>query len=197
MSRPDPERPLAGSPSESSTETSLRLFERVRQRFANDPVEVEISSLGEACLRVAPADSLALLRVLRDESELALRRLVDLTAIDRHDARTCPGGRFEIVYWLHAPGSHERLRVHVPLGAADGSSGGDEADAESATVDSVVPLWPAAEWLEREVFDLFGIHFRGHPDLRRILLDADFEGAPLRKDYPRQPGLPLPGESTA
>jgi NADH-quinone oxidoreductase subunit C len=148
----------------------------LREKVSEFGVEIAKASDGEFRLTVDAAQALALLTRLRDDSKTSMRRLVDLTAIDRGGER----GRFEIVYRLHSPGLNERLRVHVLLHGAE------------PTLDSVVGIWPAADWLEREVFDLFGIMFRSHPDLRRILLEDDFEGAPLRKDYPRQPKLALP-----
>lgn len=151
----------------------------LRARLRDLDVEVPETSDGELRLTVDTAQTLALLGRLRDDPETSMRRLVDLTAIDRGGQES----RFEVVYRLHSPGLNERMRVHVPV------------DATDPTVDSVVAVWPAAGWLEREVFDLFGIRFRGHPDLRRILLEAGFEGAPLRKDYPRQPNLALPKEA--
>jgi len=150
----------------------------LRARLGDLEVEVAESSEAEVRLTVNAAQALTLLGRLRDTPEFSMRRLVDLTAIDRGGQEA----RFEIVYRLHSPALNRRLRIHCRV------------DATDPTVDSVVALWPAANWLEREVFDLFGIRFRGHPDLRRILLEADFEGAPLRKDYPRQPSLALPEE---
>jgi NADH-quinone oxidoreductase subunit C len=151
----------------------------LRARLRDLGVEVPETSDAELRLTVDTAQTLALLGRLRDDPETSMRRLVDLTAIDRGGQES----RFEVVYRLHSPDLNERMRVHVPV------------DATDPTIDSVVAVWPAAGWLEREVFDLFGIRFRGHPDLRRILLEAGFEGAPLRKDYPRQPNLALPKEA--
>jgi NADH-quinone oxidoreductase subunit C len=134
-----------------------------------------------------------------------MRRLADLTVIDWLGGSEVAKGRFVLVYSLHAPATHDRLRVHVRLaddaGAAASATGDPVACANGSgapTVDSVVRLWPAAHWLEREVFDLFGIGFRGHPDLRRILLEPAFEGAPLRKDHPLEleTGSPHPLEPT-
>jgi NADH-quinone oxidoreductase subunit C len=150
----------------------------LRARLSDLEVEVSQTSEPELRLAVDVGGALMLMRRLRDDPETSMCRLVDLTAIDRGQ----PKKRFEIVYRLHSPSLNQRMRIHLPLEMMD------------PMVDSVVSVWPAAGWLEREVFDLFGIHFRGHPDLRRILLEADFEGAPLRKDYPRQPNLALPKE---
>jgi NADH-quinone oxidoreductase subunit C len=151
----------------------------LRARLEDLDVEVSERTDGESRLTVDPAKALVLLGRLRDDPETAMRRLVDLTAIDR-SGQAGQEARFEMIYRLHSPDLNERIRIHVPV------------EASTTMVDSVVAIWPAADWLEREVFDLFGIRFRGHPDLRRILLETDFEGAPLRKDYPRQPNLALP-----
>ena len=179
------------------------LLERLHQTFEATPGSpLRLSALADGQLRIETTpDRLAgLLERLRDAPAIGMRRLVDLTAIDFLGAAEAPNGRFALVYSLHAPATHDRLRVHVPLSAGDaGSDAGVAENAEvdpvarghdqgngdaTPTVDSVVRLWPAARWLEREVFDLFGIRFRGHPDLRRILLEPGFEGAPLRKDHP-------------
>lgn len=111
------------------------------------------------------------LRVLRDEFDFDL--LVDLTCVDYlqyRDARD----RFGLVYLLANSESARRLAVRVYLNEPD------------LSIRSVVQLWPAANWLEREVWDMFGIRFQGHGDLRRILLPAEFTAHPLRKDYPLQ-----------
>ena len=92
-----------------------------------------------------------------------------------------PGPRFVVVYHLFSLSRKHRLRLEVPL---------EEADAE---VDSVTSLWAGANWLEREVWDMFGIRFRGHPNLKRILMYDDFVGHPLRKDYPVNKRQPLIG----
>lgn len=151
----------------------------LRARLGDFDVEVSEARAAELRLTVDAAQAIPLLDRLRNDPETSMQRLADLTAIDRGEQHM----RFEIVYRLHSPSLNQRLRVHVPIEAAD------------PVVDSAVGVWPAADWFEREVFDLFGIRFRGHPDLRRILLEAEFEGAPLRKDYPRQPDLPLPKEA--
>src|SRR5262249_56134170 len=88
----------------------------------------------------------------------------------------CPdreeGPRFEVVYHLYSVGQNRRLRVKVGV------------DGDDPELPSAVPLWPIANWYEREVWDMFGIRFAGHPDLRRLLLYEEFVGHPLRKDYP-------------
>jgi NADH-quinone oxidoreductase subunit C len=94
--------------------------------------------------------------------------LSDATCVDRFPHES----RFELNYHLVSIPRRDKIRLKVRLSGSD------------AVVDTLVPVWPGANWLEREIFDLFGIRFAGHPDLRRILLPEDWEGYPLRKDYP-------------
>jgi len=157
---------------------------------------------GEIAIEVADADLLSVCRELRDEPSLAFEQLVDLSGIDYLDFgrsewttesatssgfsrgvdRTLPsdGGegreskaRFAVVYHLLSVSRNTRLRLrcHCPPG-------------EPPMLDSVTEVWASADWYEREAFDLFGILFRGHPDLRRILTDYGFIGHPFRKDFP-------------
>ncbi len=142
---------------------------------------------GDATVVVAKDRLLEVLGFLHEETNLAFDMLSDLTAVDhldRQPAQRRDGDReprFEVVYHLYSIVRNHRLRVKV---------GVDEGDCE---VDSVVAIWPAANWMEREVFDLYGIRFANHPDLRRILLYDEFEGHPLRKDYPKTRRQPLIG----
>jgi len=112
----------------------------------------------------------ALTRALRDQPELAFTLLVELTAVDYWPREP----RFELVYLLVSIAHRRRLRLKVRLH-------GDDPHVATAS-----DVWPAANWLEREVWDLFGIVFDGHPDPRRLLMPEDWEGFPLRKDYPVQ-----------
>jgi NADH-quinone oxidoreductase subunit C len=107
------------------------------------------------------------------KNELRFDMLIDLTCVDYLAYRGAPG-RFGLVYLLLNTESGERLTVRTFL------------DDPNPAVPSAVPFWEAANWLEREVWDLFGIHFEGHPDLRRIVLPEQFTAHPLRKDYPMQ-----------
>jgi NADH-quinone oxidoreductase subunit C len=121
------------------------------------------------------------LRFLRDDLDLDFDMLSDLTVVDylawpRGRARD---QRFEVVYQLYSLKRRARLRIKARLPEADPS------------IDSVVPLWKGAGWLEREAWDLYGVRFRGHPDLRRILMYEEFVGHPLRKDYPIEKRQPL------
>jgi NADH-quinone oxidoreductase subunit C len=108
------------------------------------------------------------LNLLRTSSTTRFAVLADLTAVDLFPSEP----RFEVVYSLLSHERHERIRVKVKVSGAD------------PYIESVTTLWAGASPFEREVFDLFGIRFQGHPDLRRILLPDDWEGHPLRKDYP-------------
>ena len=121
---------------------------------------------GQDIVWIAPESIVEACRHLKEER--SYRRLSFITALDRHPAEP----RFEVVYNLHSLERNHYLRVKARLS-------GPEYE-----LDSVTPVWRAANWYEREVFDLFGIRFRHHPDLRRILMPEGWEGHPLRKDYP-------------
>jgi NADH-quinone oxidoreductase subunit C len=132
---------------------------------------------GEAVVVVERDAVAAALQTLRDHPELGFEMLSDLTAVDYLGRAP----RFEVVYQLYSLTHNHRLRVKVPL------------PEDALVLPSVTPLWKAANWAEREVWDMFGIRFTGHPDLRRILMYPEFVGHPLRKDYPvdrRQPLVP-------
>jgi NADH-quinone oxidoreductase subunit C len=118
----------------------------------------------------------------RDADALRFDLLMDLTAVDylRYPGRE-DGPRFEVVYHLYSVPHNRRLRLKVRV------------DEDDAVVPSAVTLWPVANWFEREVWDMFGIRFDGHPDLRRLLLYEEFVGHPLRKDYPINRRQPLIG----
>jgi NADH-quinone oxidoreductase subunit C len=117
-------------------------------------------------LEVSPANIVEVCLSLKETRQFV--RLADLTAVDWHPSEP----RFEVVYHLHSIERNERLRLKCRV------------SGDAAEIDSVTSVWRSANWHEREVFDLFGIVFRGHPDLRRIMLPEDWEGHPLRKDYP-------------
>lgn len=123
---------------------------------------------GELTL-VIPAERLrAVCEFLSGDPELQFDFLTDITAVDSYPLEP----RFQVVYHLRSMKTGKRVRLKAPL------------PSENPRLDSLFGLWPAADMLEREVYDLFGIHFAGHPNLRRLLLPDDWEGHPLRKDYP-------------
>ncbi len=119
-------------------------------------IYVDRSGIREACA------------LLRDDAECAFNFLSDVTCVDWYPSEP----RFEVVYHLLSISKKERVRLKVRL------------DSGSPAVESLTSVWPGANYFEREVFDLFGIRFTGHPYLRRILMPEDWEGHPLRKDYP-------------
>jgi NADH-quinone oxidoreductase subunit C len=121
---------------------------------------------GELTLDVDDRRVLQVCLCLRDFQQFV--RLADLTAVDWHPREP----RFEVVYHLHSIEKNQRVRLKCRL------------PGTAAAIDSVTSVWRGADWHEREVFDLFGIVFRGHPNLKRIMLPEDWEGHPLRKDYP-------------
>jgi NADH-quinone oxidoreductase subunit C len=122
--------------------------------------------LGELALEIAPARIVSVCGFLKYDQKFI--RLSSVTGVDLYPAEP----RFEIVYHLHSVELNQRLRVKCRLSGA------------AAEIDSVTGVWRSANWYERETFDLFGVRFNGHPDLRRIMMPDDWEGHPLRKDYP-------------
>jgi NADH-quinone oxidoreductase subunit C len=185
------------------------LIEHVANRFP-DAVMASHDWRGDQTVVLRRRFLLEVAGFLKEEPELAMNFLMDLTAVDYSafgkgpapaffassgvavapsplipDEKPWPGppdsSRFAVVYHFFSTTHKHRLRLVVPV---------EESDPE---VDSLTPLWPGANWLEREVWDMFGIVFRGHPDLRRILMYEEFEGHPLRKDYPVNKRQPLIG----
>ena len=139
------------------------------QQFGRDVLRV-FESCGDTVVLVSRDRAHDILAWLRDDASQKFDYLTDVTAVDYRD----PELPLEVVYQLRSLGRKVDLRVKIPL-----DKQGD------LTVDSVVDLWRGADWLEREVYDMFGVTFRGHPDLRRILMwDTYAEGYPLRKDFP-------------
>jgi NADH-quinone oxidoreductase subunit C len=132
---------------------------------------------GDVTASVARERIVDVMRLLRDDAECAFEMMSDICAVDYLGEDP----RFEVVYHLYSLAKNHRLRVKVRVPESD------------AVVDSLTGLWNSANWMEREVFDLYGIRFRHHPDLRRILLYDEFQGHPLRKDYPKERRQPLVG----
>jgi NADH-quinone oxidoreductase subunit C len=124
-------------------------------------------TLGELSIGADAARIVDVLTFLRDDPDCRFVCFIDITAVDFPER----GKRFEVVYHLLSPYKNTRVRVRV-------------ATDEATPVPSAVGVFPAADWFEREVYDLYGIVFSGHPDLRRILTDYGFQGHPLRKDFP-------------
>ena len=146
------------------------LIQSIRAKAARDILGFH-SYKGDDTILVRRESIVGLMKILKEQFEFEM--LADLTAVDYLGQEP----RFEVVYHLNSIARNIRLRVKVPVN-------------EGEEVDTITGLWPIANWLEREVWDMFGIKFKNHPDLRRILMYEEFEGHPLRKDYPinkRQP----------
>ena len=154
---------------------SESLQQAVQQRFPS-AVLGQHSQHGDDTLIVNSDSWHAICRFLRDEQ--AMDMMMDLTAVDFPEREP----RFEVVVHLYSLTRGQRLRLKSRVGTKAGH------DAE---IDSISDLWGSANWMERECYDMFGVRFRGHPDLRRILMYPEFEGHPLRRDYPAQKIQPL------
>ena len=128
---------------------------------------------GELTIEVAAADFIEAATRLRDDPALAFSELLDVIGVDYQGFEGREGPRYAAVYNLLSIAHNWRVRVCVFC-----------PDEDFPALDSVIPVWPSANWYEREAFDLYGIVFRGHPDLRRILTDYGFAGHPFRKDFP-------------
>ncbi len=162
-----------------------------------DRVTVEVDRLSAVVCHVSPGELVDVATTLRDHEEFGFEQLIDLCGVDRlgygddewnvedgtatgfsrgamrEADRACDGPRFLVVMHLLSLSTNRRVRVQVAC-----------ADDEAPRVPSVMGVWRAADWFEREAFDLYGILFEGHPDLRRILTDYGFVGHPFRKDFP-------------
>jgi len=144
-------------------------LQQLRQ-FDSEAVEEALTFRDEVTAFIRPASLVRVCEFLRDAPGLRFNFLSDVTALDHYPNDP----RFEVVYHLYSIETNQSLRLKVRL------------PGENSRVASVVPVWPGANAFEREVYDLFGVYFEGHPDLRRILMPEEWEGHPLRKDYPTE-----------
>lgn len=135
----------------------------LEQRIKDETLQVT-EFLGETTLEVSKENLVIVLKLLKDEKGFEV--LMDLTGVDYLQ----PTKRTKVVYWLHHPGNYQRVRIVVYA-------------AREEELPSVVSIWEGANWYERELYDLFGVHFSGHPALTRILMPDDWKGHPLRRDY--------------
>jgi NADH-quinone oxidoreductase subunit C len=155
-----------------STRTE-QLVAALREQLGERLVGVAVGAGEQVSVQLAAGDVPAVCEQLRDLSALAFDELIDVCGVDYADFPGADGQpRFAVVYHLLSTTQNWRLRVRALL------------DDAFPLVGSVVDVWPAANWFEREAFDLYGIMFSGHPDLRRILTDYGFIGHPFRKDFP-------------
>ena len=165
---------------------SERVLTVLREKFGAAIVETH-SYLGDDTAVIEPARWKDVATFLRQDPQMSFDMLVDLCGVDFPSREP----RFEVVVHLYSIARRHRIRLKARIGDSEG---------DDAVVDTLVGLWPGASWFERECFDMFGITFRGHPDLRRILMYPEFVGHPLRKDYPAdrtQPLVPYRTESEA
>jgi len=162
--------------SAESTPKASSCLELLQTSFPEAILETALPQ-GDARAVIRPEALVQVMSFLKNEPRLLFNVLVDITAVDYPDREP----RFDIVYSLLAIPAHRRLRVLARVGGGE------------PIISSLTSLWGSANWLEREVWDMFGIRFAGHPDLKRILLYEEFEGHPLRKDYPIRKRQPLVG----
>lgn len=160
------------------------VIDRLKNRFGDRILETH-SFRGDEIAVVAPADWLEVARFLRDDAGCDMSMFTDITAVDYPKREA----RFDLVLNLYSLHKGHRLRLKTRL--CDEEQYGDADPAHPTRVPTVTSLWAAANWFEREVWDMFGIRFEGHPDLRRILLYEEFQGHPLRKDYSADRTQPL------
>jgi len=147
--------------------------ELIKNAFPSEVVSIT-ESHGQVCITMNKERVRDIMQYVHDEPELSFHFLVDLCGVDYMDKKD---PRFEVVYHLYSMQHGMRLRLKAPVPEGD------------LAIDSVVDVWAGADWRERECFDMFGIMFKGHPDLRRLLMPDDWEGYPLRKDYPLKSDL--------
>ncbi len=154
------------------TEGSINV-EKLKAQFPEAVLSVE-EFRGEMTIVVEPQQVVEVCAFLRDDPDLKYDQLTFVSAVDNlaRNAKSADGHRFQAVYQLHSLTHRRRLRLKAPL------------NGDAPRVASVVPVWPAANWHERETYDLMGVVFEGHPDLRRIMMPDEWAGHPLRKDYP-------------
>ncbi len=152
----------------------LEIANLLKERFPEEVLQIK-EFRGQVSVVVKKDRILEIMKFLKETPELDFDFLKDLCGVDYLGKKSV---RFEVVYTLYSMRHKHMIRIKA------------EVPEDECEIDSVVSIWRGADWHERECYDLFGIKFRGHPDLRRILLPEDWEGHPLRKDYPVQ-GPPL------
>lgn len=149
----------------------VAIADRLRAEFP-DQILHSVSSQGQTAVVIRPGRIVDILRWLRDTDDLRMNHLRALCGVDNLRRKEADLSRFEVVYNLYSIPLRHEIRLRAEVGDTD------------PVIDSVVSLWSGANWLERETYDLLGIRFDGHPDLRRVLLPEDWQGHPLRKEYP-------------
>ncbi len=151
----------------------IAIAELIKERFPEDVKDI-MEFRGQVSVIVKKENIKDIMRYLHDTPELYFDFLEDLCGVDYLGRKDI---RFEVVYHLYSMKHRHMIRIKA------------EVSEEDPTIDSVVDIWAGANWHERECYDMYGIKFNGHPDLRRILMPEDWEGYPLRKDYPLKSDL--------
>ena len=154
------------------------LHEKLKERFSTSVLEAHAQH-GDETVVIRSEALLEVAGFLKAHPEFDMNVLMDVTAVDGLELKWAP--RFHLVYHFFSLSKNHRLRVKVPV------------EDKPLKVASLSVLWPSANWFEREVWDMFGIGFENHPDLRRLLMYPEFKGHPLRKDYPYNQRQPLIG----
>jgi NADH-quinone oxidoreductase subunit C len=157
------------------------VLDQLAAKFTGGEILESGTSQGDEWARIRRDAWLAVTTFLRDDPATKMQMFIDLTCVDRLGIR---GGnpeapRFDVVVHLYSVAHKHRVRLYCGVNEDD------------AWVDTLVGVWAGADWFEREAYDLYGVRFKGHPDLRRILMYPEFVGHPLRKDYPKEKRQPL------
>jgi NADH-quinone oxidoreductase subunit C len=151
------------------------VLDRLAAQFKGGEILAAGTERGDEWARVRRESWVEVATFLRHDAATRMEMFIDLTCVDR--LTTEP--RFDVVVHLYSVSKKHRVRLY----------GG--VPEEDPTIDTLVPVWAGANWFEREAYDLYGVRFKGHPDLRRILMYPEFVGHPLRKDYPKEKRQPL------
>ena len=151
------------------------VLDRLKAQFTGGEILETGSQHGDEWARVRRDAWAAVATFLRDDPSTKMEMFIDLTAVDRFATEP----RFDVVLHLYSVSLKQRVRLYAGV------------PEEDPTLETLVPVWAGANWFEREAYDLYGVRFKGHPDLRRILMYPEFVGHPLRKDYPKEKRQPL------
>ncbi len=157
------------------------VLDQLNAKFAGGEILESGTTHGDEWARVRRDAWVAVATFLRDDPATKMEMFIDLTCVDRLGMRggNPDGPRFDVVLHLYSVSHKHRVRLYCAVSEDD------------AWVDTLVGVWAGADWFEREAYDLYGVRFKGHPDLRRILMYPEFVGHPLRKDYPKEKRQPL------
>ena len=154
---------------------SQNVLERLKAQFTGGELLDTGSQHGDEWARIRRDAWVTVATFLRDDPATKMEMFTDLTVVDRFATEP----RFDVVLHLYSVSLKQRVRLYAGV------------PEEDPTLETLVPVWAGANWFEREAYDLYGVRFKGHPDLRRILMYPEFVGHPLRKDYPKEKRQPL------